>query len=76
MYPAITDITPFSKRGTGYCIFNTNYGLALLAGAALMGLLHDMNQTGIIIALTCAADRTDFSIFLINFPKTVIDCSL
>ncbi len=53
MRSAIADITPFHKRGTGYGVFNTSYGLALLGGAALMGLLYDMNRISIIIAFTC-----------------------
>lgn len=56
MRSAIADITPFHKRGTSYGAFNTAYGLALLGGAALMGLFYDMNQTGLIIAFTCAAE--------------------
>jgi MFS family permease len=56
MRSAIADITPFHKRGTGYGVFNTSYGLALLGGAALMGLLYDMNRIGIIIAFTCAVE--------------------
>jgi len=56
MRSAIADITPFHKRGTSYGVFNTAYGLALLGGAALMGQFYDMNQTGLIIAFTCAAE--------------------
>jgi len=56
MRSAIADITPFDKRGTGYGVFNTSYGLALLGGAALMGVLYDMNMIGIIIAFTCVAE--------------------
>jgi MFS family permease len=56
MRSAIADITPFNKRGTGYGVFNTGYGLALFGGAALMGLLYDLNQTGLIIWLTCVTE--------------------
>ncbi|ADL41743.1 major facilitator superfamily MFS_1 [Caldicellulosiruptor obsidiansis OB47] len=56
MRSAIADITPFYKRGTGYGIFNTSYGLALLGGAALMGLFYDMNMIKIIIAITCITE--------------------
>jgi len=56
MRSAIADITPFYKRGTGYGIFNTSYGLALLGGAALMGLFYDMNMIKIIIAFTCVTE--------------------
>jgi len=56
MRSAIADITPFDKRGTGYGVFNASYGLALLGGAALMGLLYDRNMIGIIIAFTCITE--------------------
>lgn len=56
MRSAIADVTPFDKRGTGYGVFNTGYGLALMVGAALMGLLYDMNMTGVIIAFTFATE--------------------
>lgn len=52
MRSAIADITPFNKRGTGYGVFNTSYGLALFGGAALMGLFYDLDKIGIIITFT------------------------
>ncbi|HPY76065.1 MAG: MFS transporter [Planctomycetes bacterium] len=52
MRSAIADITPYRKRGTGYGIFNSAYGLAFLAGSALMGLLYDMQLIKLIIAFT------------------------
>jgi len=55
MRSAIADITPFNKRGT----FNTSYGLALLGGAALMGLLYDVNKIEIIIIMfACITELT------------------
>ena len=56
MRSAIADITPYRKRGTGYGIFNSAYGLALLAGSALMGLFYDMNSTGLIIMFTAVSE--------------------
>lgn len=56
MRSAIADITPYHKRGTGYGIFNSAYGLALLAGSALMGLFYDMKLTKLIIAFTVVAE--------------------
>ncbi len=56
MRSAIADVTPFDKRGTGYGVFNTGYGIALMAGAALMGLLYDMKMTGVIVAFTVACE--------------------
>ncbi|MEI7541684.1 MAG: MFS transporter [bacterium] len=43
MKAAIADITPLKKRGTGYGIFNFSYGLAMLGGAYLTGLLYDIS---------------------------------
>lgn len=57
MRSAIADMTPFDKRGTGYGLFNTSYGLALLAGSALMGLLYDRSQLGLIMTLLSSRRR-------------------
>lgn len=56
MRSSIADITPMNKRGTGYGVFNTVYGLALLGGSSLMGWLYDLNQIGIIMAFTVIAE--------------------
>lgn len=44
MRSAISDISPFYKRGTSYGIFNAAYGLALMAGSYSMGVLYDRNM--------------------------------
>jgi len=41
MRAAIADITPLKKRGTGYGIFTTSYGVALFIGSVLVGVLYD-----------------------------------
>ena len=41
MKSAIADITPLKKRGTGYGIFSTSYGLAIFAGSVMVGLLYE-----------------------------------
>ncbi|HQB93891.1 MAG TPA: MFS transporter [Candidatus Omnitrophota bacterium] len=41
MKSAIADITPLRKRGTGYGVLNTAYGLAMLTGGVLTGYLYD-----------------------------------
>ncbi len=56
MRSAIADVTPFDKRGTGYGVFNTGYGLALMGGAALMGFLYDLKMTGAIIAFVFGSE--------------------
>jgi MFS-type transporter involved in bile tolerance (Atg22 family) len=58
MKSAIADITPMKKRGTGYGIFNTAYGLAVFAGSAIMGLLYDASLAwviGLAVAVEIAA---------------------
>lgn len=41
MKSAIADITPLKKRGTGYGVFNTSYGLAMFLGSVSMGFLYE-----------------------------------
>jgi MFS family permease len=64
MKSAIADITPLKKRGTGYGIFNTAYGLAILIGSALTGLLYEKSILAIII-ISVAAEIIAISIFFI-----------
>lgn len=50
MKSAIADLTPLEKRGTGYGIFNTSYGLAMFFGSAFMGFLYDHSIILLIIS--------------------------
>lgn len=65
MRSAIADLTPFSKRGTAYGVFNTIYGLGFLAGAALMGWLYDHAYLNAINALSIGAEIAAFVVFII-----------
>jgi MFS family permease len=47
---AIADLTPRSRRGTVYGIFNTVYGAGWLVGGILIGLLYDRSLITPIIA--------------------------
>jgi MFS family permease len=49
MKSAIADLTTLKKRGTGYGIFNTAYGLAIFIGSAFFGLLYEKSISAIII---------------------------
>jgi len=49
MRSAIADLTPLSRRGTGYGIFNSAYGLAIFLGSALMGLFYENFLPAVII---------------------------
>ncbi|MEJ5362066.1 MAG: MFS transporter [Spirochaetota bacterium] len=48
MRAAIADLTSLKKRGTGYGIFNTVYGLCMFIGASVMGWLYEINISYII----------------------------
>ena len=41
MRAAVADLVPRERRGVGYGTFTATYGLAWLAGAALIGVLYD-----------------------------------
>lgn len=43
MKAGIADLTSIKKRGTGYGIFNTTYGFALMIGSALAGFLYEFS---------------------------------
>jgi len=49
MKSAIADLTPLKKRGTGYGIFNTAYGLAIFIGSALTGLFYEHSIFAVIV---------------------------
>jgi hypothetical protein len=49
MKSAIADLTPLKKRGMGYGIFNTAYGLAIFIGSAFTGLLYEHSIFAVII---------------------------
>jgi len=53
MKSAIADLTPLKKRGTGYGIFNSAYGLAIFIGSAIMGLLYEYSVPAVIIISIC-----------------------
>jgi MFS family permease len=43
MRAAVADLVPRERRGVGYGTFTAIYGLAWLAGAALIGILYDVS---------------------------------
>ena len=42
---AVTDLVPAGRRGTGYGTFTAVYGLAWLAGSAIIGALYETSRT-------------------------------
>lgn len=43
MRAAVADLIPYGKRGTGYGIFQTGYGLCWFIGSALFGYLYQVS---------------------------------
>lgn len=66
---AIADITPFSKRGIGFGIFNTIYGLSLLFGSFLMGWLYDLEQQPIIVAMTILSEGAAVALYVVLYKR-------
>ena len=64
MRSAIADITPFDKRGTGYGVFNTGYGIALFLGATITGYLYDKNLNSVILIMTAVCEIIATIIFI------------
>jgi MFS family permease len=64
MKAAIADITPIKKRGTGYGIFNFSYGLALLAGGFIAGLLYEKSIPAL-CALTVIVQAAAMGVFFV-----------
>jgi predicted MFS family arabinose efflux permease len=64
MKAAIADITSLRKRGTGYGIFNTSYGLALFFGTALAGVLYE-SSLPLLIAVVAAAEAAALLVFVL-----------
>ncbi len=69
MRSAIADITPFSKRGIGFGIFNTVYGLSLLLGSLLMGWLYDLEQQPIIVAMTIISEGAAVALYVVLYKR-------
>jgi len=63
MRSAIADITPLNKRGTGYGVFYTCYGFALMAGASLMAWLYDRAMNQAITVFVCSAEAVALALF-------------
>lgn len=49
MRSVIADITPQSKRGSSFGIFNTVYGIFWFLGSVIIGILYDFSITALVI---------------------------
>jgi len=72
MRSAIADLSPLSSRGTAYGIFNTSYGLAVLAGGLLMGLLYEKSLSFLIMG-AAAVEICALPIFFAMKKEALID---
>ena len=73
MRSAIADITSINKRGRGYGVFNTTYGIAMFVSSALLGLLYDYSLSFVFLAVVIF-EVAAFCVFL--FMKRVISRAL
>ncbi|MGH3436800.1 MAG: MFS transporter [Sciscionella sp.] len=48
MKAAVADLVPAARRGTGYGVFTTSYGIAWLAGSVIIGALSQTSFTAVI----------------------------
>lgn len=51
---AVGDLAPAGRKATAYGIFNTAYGVALLAGGAALGALYDWSIAAVVVAIAVA----------------------
>jgi predicted MFS family arabinose efflux permease len=72
MKAAIADLTSIKKRGTGYGIFNTSYGLAWLIGSSLMGLLYEKIGIVYVIIFSVAFQVLSVPLFLLVRREALI----
>jgi MFS family permease len=70
MKSAIADITPLKKRGTGYGIFSTAYGLAIFGGSVMVGLLYDFSIPTLIV-ITIAVEVIAIPFFYILWKQSL-----
>jgi MFS family permease len=49
MRAAVADLVPRERRGAGYGTFTAVYGLAWLAGAAVIGVLYDVSIDAVLV---------------------------
>jgi MFS family permease len=70
MKSAVADITPLKKRGTGYGIFSTSYGLAIFGGSVMVGLLYDFSIP-LLIVITIAVEIIAVPFFYIMWKNSI-----
>jgi len=64
MRAAVARLIPPERRGTGYGVFHTGYGLAWFAGSALMGWLYDRSVIAL-VAFSVIAQMAALAVFIV-----------
>ncbi|GIV20975.1 MAG: MFS transporter [Armatimonadota bacterium] len=64
MRAAVARLVPSERRGTGYGVFHTGYGLAWFAGSALIGWLYDRSVMGL-VAFSVLAQVAALAVFIV-----------
>ena len=70
MRSAIADITPLKKRGTGYGIFSTSYGLSIFGGSVMIGILYDFSLP-LLIIITIAIEIISIPFFYVMWKNSM-----
>ncbi len=66
MRAAVAEMVPRNRRGTGYGVFNTGYGICWFLGSALLGVLYDYSLM-LLIAFSVTAQLASLPlIFLVK----------
>lgn len=64
MRAAVAQLVPAERRGTGFGVFHTGYGVAWFVGSAWMGWLYDRSVLGL-VAFSVALQMAALAVFLI-----------
>lgn len=72
MRAAVADLVPAARRGTGYGVFTAAYGLAWLAGGAVIGAFYDTSPTALhaFVLATQTAALLAFVALLLSDTRT------
>jgi MFS family permease len=76
MRAAVADLVPRERRGVGYGTFTAIYGLAWLAGAALIGVLYDVSiDAAITFTVVVQAVALVALVSLLSYHPTAVAAS-
>jgi predicted MFS family arabinose efflux permease len=61
---AVVDMVPADRRGSGFGLFDTGYGICWFVGSALMGILYDRSVTAV-VAFSVAAQLASVPVVIL-----------